>query len=42
MPSEVYQYSREELLSMNIRQIRSPEFIPDINDQIKKSIHQVF
>jgi PAS domain S-box-containing protein len=31
---EVYQYSREELLKMNIRQIRSKEYIPEIEKQI--------
>ncbi len=31
-----YQYTRDELLAMNIRQLRSPGFISDIIDQIKE------
>ena len=33
--SEVYQYSYEEFIGMNIKQIRSHEFISGLNDQIK-------
>ena len=33
---EVYNYSHEELLNMNITQIRSPGFLTDMKDQFKK------